>query len=126
MSYCKKTPFPLRKGGVWAQDYSAFHVPHMWYYSKYEDINEILYHPSIYQGVGQRKFGGGGGLGGAPAPPSPPTVDHIIVCCYAMFIHVCLQEKQRVYVLKLKVNICSSSHLSPGIHTLKCVYTYMF
>ena len=31
-------------------------------------INEILYHPSIYQGVGQRRFEGGG----APAPPRTP------------------------------------------------------
>ena len=30
----------------------AFHVVRTWSNSKYEDINKILYHPSIYQWVG--------------------------------------------------------------------------
>ena len=53
----------------------AFHVAPAWPNSKYEDNNEILYHPSKYQGMGQSKFGGegsseegsGGGLRGNPS-----------------------------------------------------------
>ena len=37
----------------------AFHAACMWSNSKYKDIDEILYRPSIYQGVGQRMFGEG-------------------------------------------------------------------
>ena len=51
----------------------AFHVARTWANSKCEDINEILYHPSVYQGVGQRKFGGDGGGGYRPSQPPHKT-----------------------------------------------------
>ena len=48
----------------------AFHVARMWPNSKYEDINEILYRPSIVPGGGSEHYWGGG-EGGAPAPHPP-------------------------------------------------------
>ena len=46
----------------------AFHVAHTWPNSKYEDINEILYCPSIVPGGGTEQ------VWGAPArPPSLPV-----------------------------------------------------
>ena len=37
----------------------AFHVARAWSNSKYEDIDEILYHPSIVQGSGAEQVWGG-------------------------------------------------------------------
>ena len=49
----------------------AFHVARAWSNSKYEDINEILYRPSIVPGSGaEQVWGGGGGGGGVKSPLS--------------------------------------------------------
>ena len=45
----------------------AFHVARAPPNSKYEDINEILYRPSIVPGGGAEQV-----WGGAPVPPTPP------------------------------------------------------
>ena len=57
----------------------ALHVAHVWPNSKYEDINEILYRPSIIPGgVAEQVWGGGGGGGFCPSkpPPPPPQQNH--------------------------------------------------
>ena len=63
----------------------AFHVARAWSNSKYE---EILYHPSIYVGVGQRTLGEGGSSPSSQTPHRTATGIH-----WHILSHLCCQSK---------------------------------